>query len=681
MVYGLKATLFDASVLFGVGFLFVWRLILSPGLVSGIDWPYPPEPSQWAILLQTAQTTWTSLSGVFTGSQFTSIQVGDWVAVGYFFSRLGMSGPDYSKFMLLLELFTASFGCYLLLLSMKLSRFASLLGGVAYVSVPMFFDFMTQTGFAGAASVYALYPLTILFFIRGVNSSRPIYLAGFSILSAIFMLGFYPPFGAYLGFPALVLYGAYRFLKFREYKKPIACLVAVIGVGVSTQFYWLLPLFSEHAQTQFSIGLGINSFNLLSGLFFLVSYVQAYENVLLKTPILSLVCYSMLGLALMAMRTKRNVALGFVFITLIAFGASAFSTQMVESGVFFLNIFQDKTKFLIPAALAFVALFAYTADSLTRIKVPAIRILSAMMLVLLLTGYAWPYLAGGQEAQIGNISYPASYQQAADYMAANSQGYNVLWLPAGGDQILIQGQSLQSEAADYYSVLGGGGLAALADKASFAAQFAFVNEFYATNESKGDALAKEAALFNVKYVVDREDVVFSQWATSLNSPVWTRQFDNFSAVLSAGGFKEVASYPSVSIWENPFVLPRIVGASFTEVNPTLYDVTVTNSTSLSLLQTYSPYWLLNGSSPSEVFGYANGWNVTMGNYVISYSPQNAFDLGWSVSLPAFLICAVVLFWALVMGLRDSFHQRALRRNSPASPADQATPSRTEEPQR
>jgi len=751
--------LLPIAILLIVAFAYVAHLMVRPGLISGLDWPFPPEGSHYREYLNGLRYAWTQV-GIFTGARSTFLAVvGNWILLGYFLSEVGLSAEVYSKVTLFAAVVVSGVASYFLLRLGRLSKIASVMGGIVYMSSPIFFDWITLTGMSSIASVYVLFPLMFYSFLKSLSKGRQRFI--FILIATFSVVGVYPVFGIYLSFLFLSAYSVFAVLLSKAKKETLSLiltsLLPILILSVALQAFWLAVAI-QGGETINPGGYDarnwpISSFTLLDVGRLSISYFPAYENVVSSNPVLvatSFIIPAFSYTALLGKKSKLSIFYAIMAISLTLFLASPLSTQLVRDNFLLLGVFRDKSKFLVPVALSYCALFGSAVDSaisalashrlnvvftsgnraLFVLKEKDLKVIFILAMLVLATLYGSPYVASLGRSNFGNVSFPGSYAEVARYIQENSADSKALWLPVGGNQIRLAGQDDVAWTNDFYSMFFPSGLTVLSNRHELIPQFWLSNMFYparsisppnggfeqwqyldgseipsyitpgggdgsiiknsdivydgnysaqvvvppgsigkwymfqlnetftktrclgvatyvdtsqnevqisdgrnyivysfSTSETsvlkespnvrvfhrcqdhgwsfylldvetdwfdtfgclpepvnlfivvRGEGtgyfdaiqgwgtepidypIAKIAGLFNIQYIIDRRDIEYVNWGTTLDSPIWTRKFDEFSRVLQQSGFQKDVDFGNIAVYKNDFVQPKVFSAN------------------------------------------------------------------------------------------------------------------------
>lgn len=555
-----------------VAFVFAAHLLLRPGLISGLDWPYPPARQMWKVYLESILYSWSRV-GVFTGDQSFIVYVNSWVIVNYLVSLIGLSVEIVTKLSLILLLQLAWLSCYVLLRFIRISRLCASLGAFFYASTPVFLDWTSLSGFSGIASVYALFPLTLFFYMKAISTSRISNRIFYCIASAVCMIGVYPIFGIYLGMATLVVYSTLSILFARDRVSVLKLHISAIFLVALLTFVYEVPALLLAIATQAAASPGfynpysqpISEFTVLDVITTRVSYYPAYERVSQSVPLLILAVILVPSAGYLTLTCKKSRMLltsALLAIVYIGFLSSPLSTELIRHNFLLMGIFRDKSKMVIPIILIdCVLLSEFFNLILHKKKNVGFKILITMVLMLLLASYSSPWPVSLQSSGFGNIVFPKAYYETYDFLQNRSTGYSTIWLPFGQNQINLEGSTL-SEVNDFFSMMTPSGLNVLNKRYWFVAQFWLSNLFY---NPSNFSLAKVAGVFNIKYIVTRNDITFAQWGTSLDSPIWGRQF-NLTPIVDEAGFMKTLDLGQATVWMNPWALPRVYPATYLVVS-------------------------------------------------------------------------------------------------------------------
>ncbi len=470
--------------------LFARRLLLTPGLISGLDWAFPPTSSQSIYAIRSIEYAWTSI-GVFSGEpSLSSLTAGNWYFLGYVASLVGMSTETYSKLSLLFLLSASGISMFFLLQSLKLNMAARLVGSIAYMTSPIFVDWITLTGMGSIASTYALLPAAFYFFNKSI--SRKNSSAAYSILAGFALAGLYPVFGIALGLMLLLPYMMFKLRNLERKRNALwyfRSLGIAIAVAAGSQFFWILSLFAADVQSigvfstqTLQLNAPINSLRLFG------SYLPAYENFMSMNAVTIFLtflppAFVFLPIAIknLSQRSKDMVFFAALAVAILLFVTSSVGAILIQRNVAYLGIFRDTSKLLLLAAISYGVLLSFHTDSLlARVKSWPQRIIVCVLILLVLLPWAAPYIWGiATEGFISNVSFPSSYDGAYAWLSNKSADSKALWLPLGGLQVRSGAPQGLPWTIDFYSIYSSsGGLSTLSNRFELIPQFWLSNFFY-----------------------------------------------------------------------------------------------------------------------------------------------------------------------------------------------------------
>lgn len=289
-------------------------------------------------------------------------------------------------------------------------------------------------------------------------------------------------------------------------------------------------------------------------------YLRLYEDLLVRIPASFIASFAFPALAFAALLTrnrKRDIAFySLAAAVSIAFYSFPVGWYLVQKNILFLGIFRDLSKVLLVASFCYCALFAFSVDNVysrlasRRKKLTALAVTSLMVM-----SYVFPLSSGQMATKNGivNFTWPSGYEKALGFVKEKGCDYKVLWLPTGTFSVRYPGYVQQF--TDFYGELSTppGAVIGLVERVNMVADLWLLNQLWLPGNG-----TRLLGLFNVKYVINRQDITSLNWFTTYSSPVWLRSPsvpDGF--LLSGGNLKQVQDFDGTVVYENTNNLPKI----------------------------------------------------------------------------------------------------------------------------
>ena len=216
------------------------------GLDSGTDFHRGKEPVMEKIR-QLDQSMWNPKMGGYPESEDLR-----WRYFPTYLIYLTTSFHRYIGWRYILTAFLAGCGMFLYLRGLNLGRWASLWGGVAFMSAPTFLSF-TFAGHYAKMAVIALFPFMCLLLEKGMDRGRPIFFAG---LAALIGLAVYSPhlqmlyyalwgIGFYFFFKLITLYAAGADRRRLLSRTALFAGAVALGLGLGSEGLWPSYFYSK----------------------------------------------------------------------------------------------------------------------------------------------------------------------------------------------------------------------------------------------------------------------------------------------------------------------------------------------------------------------------------------------------------------------------------------------------
>ena len=216
------------------------------GLDSGTDFHRGKEPLIEKIR-QLDQSMWNSKMGGYPESEDLR-----WRYFPTYLIYLNTTFHRYIGWRYILTAFLAGWGMFLYLRGLNIGRWASLWGGVAFMSAPTFLSF-TFAGHYAKMAVIALLPFMFLLLEKGMDRGRPIFFAG---LAALIGLAVYSPhlqmlyyalwgIGFYFLFKLITLHAAGAGHRRLLSRTALFAGAVALGLGLGSEGLWPSYFYSK----------------------------------------------------------------------------------------------------------------------------------------------------------------------------------------------------------------------------------------------------------------------------------------------------------------------------------------------------------------------------------------------------------------------------------------------------
>lgn len=620
-----------------------------------------------------------------------------------YFYKVGASGVILQAAVFFLLISTGVFSLYFLLketladqLSKNRLELLSFLGALFYLLNPFSMVQIWGRGLYTQFFSFAIVPVFLYLFIRGLKKSRFFYGIAAAFLTAIFSTAFRHP-----GTVITVWAGAMIYLIFFIFKQGInkknilfslSFFFITLVAWVLFNFFWVYPLYRSGGETYsifFNKSFGDNiailqgvSRNAPFGAVIRLTHEgfvyinKFYGNIYLSIPFLLISWFIPLIAILSWRRFKKFTYFGFylpffLVSLFISLGTNpplgwllTWLFQLVPPLQALRNPYE---KFGINLLIAYIPFLMLGLDTLSgkiehKINKKVGEFIILVGIIILCVIYVWPLwtgqFAGGIKINPW-VKVPNYYKEVNDWLNAQGGEFKVLELPlnpGSGIRYTWDYPFAGLEPSEY-----------LFDKQSISHDL-LVNRGYFNgllenfNQEKipnsatdanfdNGSLIDNLSKLNVKYIILHKDIDV-KYNNSSSSAVFENVLKNEEKIKKVINFDKLDIYQA----EIPSYIAEIfaekVNLTFTKINPTLYQIKVTDAKApynIMLLQQFDRNWELsinNETLPSheQTLGYANSWRVDKnGSYSlqIRFRLQDYVDLGIRVSVYAVLFAFIV----------------------------------------
>jgi len=594
-----------AFAISALAFIYVHRLVLTPGIISGFDWGIPPERYHLEFMFSRRLWSWW-YDPAFTGfpANTNGLSALSYDALLYLESFFGLNGEAISKIMLVSVLAFSGISSYCLLKHLKLTFLARISGAIFYMSLPVMVDWLVVLGPASIVTTYALFPATFLFYLKSLSAQGN--RLKWCILASLTSTGVYPVFGIILSSFVFLTHTMWMILvstrRFEVIKRHLITLGIIFLIAFVTQFWWVQSLLFTHWQQELGSmvqSIGNYPTNLLYSFGLMGHYHPVYESYLieLKIPLLAIFAYPMLAFSSILYRRDRETWFFSVLALLfIVFWGTQWGSALVESNFLLLGVFRDMSKVAAIPSLCYTILSARVIDKMIRkAKTDRRKILVTILLIILILAYIEPRLRGDLiSSPPQNIFWSSGWSFATDFTKQQPGDFKTLWVPTGsyamGRGI---GTNWVSCAADLYGIYSPkpGVVVGHSQRPVLVPEYWLTNLFFprkfspsasqtiplestsseiawkwnGSNVQQGSSLSKILGLFNVQYLICRNVSSFN-WLTTYSSPVWERNSVaemNYlkNRIKADPNLTKIHEVGDVSIFNNTNNLPHFFGTS------------------------------------------------------------------------------------------------------------------------
>ena len=331
----------------------------------------------------------------------------------------------------------AGFSIYALSRYFVRSYIANLSSVAMYIYNPWIVD-RILSGHISLLIAYALTPLTLLLYFKGINEGGLKLIIQSSLLLALIISISYHL--APLVILVILIY-PFRARRLKSILKTYRLTVATILPAILLNSYWIttFPMVSESIRSSVSI-VDIESLSAESNIinvlrlhgYFWSGWWRLFESIL--PPILRGLWW---GLSLLPLITLiptyiRGVKLPILIVAIYSILAVGLNwpfqpiNKFLYENIPFYNIYRDPNKFVSMNCLAYSISTAYTIDWLSRFRLK--HIATSTLLILLLLN-SWPLLTGDLCGYLQPYSFPRDYIDFDCWLQSRDGDFRILWLP------------------------------------------------------------------------------------------------------------------------------------------------------------------------------------------------------------------------------------------------------------
>ena len=431
-------------VFVGVGIAIVLWIFLPVGIYLGGDWTVPATPYQSKKLFH--PYLWNSAVNFGQPSLITPLVLPFSLLI-YFTVSLGLPVEYLGKIILTVCFLTAYFFQCDLLRYFKFGNFASIVGGIIYITTPIFFNYSLM-GWYFALFAMALFPLATKWLCKAVQQDDAFYTIGVAFLWALATLQSQSIVWFPLIFIAIGIYLVCDGESVKVYLKKIGLIFLTYVLLCS---YWWIALIvfqdinvTDNSIVKSSVSLGssahynaVTAFRLWGSLFnfqYETSLLNGWTFGAWLLPITSII-------AIIYSERRLAIAIGFL----------AFVVPIV---IFFLQnnvdiliaipgsaLIRHLSRFTTLTSFAYALLIGIFFDSIAKIKDSQKRKFSLFTITVVLILSVWPWWTGefeniqnrpiGKDFRFRTQEFPRDYYEVEKFFRKIDWASRVLYLPYG----------------------------------------------------------------------------------------------------------------------------------------------------------------------------------------------------------------------------------------------------------
>lgn len=624
---------------FLISVIALFRLLITPGVVSQGDWGIPLTESAAMHYFISGFYIWqlNGFGGPGSGLSYFNF-------IYPLLSPLGFYGGGMIKALSVGYLFLSGTGMYFLVREQGPGRAASFISGLVYMLSPMVLDQLVY-GWINYLMGYTLLPFFLLLLVKFIKKRdvryaliaggiealalwRPSEIVTYTLLSLVFT----------------IIYG-YRSRIIRGLLFTLASTAIALASNV---YYFYPPSFSGTLEGASSSGSFLGSFVQyhritsmpvllrLGGLYMNSIYASYFTS--WSMPFLYII---LILVPIAILLNWRNRAAYFflasyllLFLGYFVYTNYSFFVYRIPYGV----IFEGLNPLLFPGAIGLAGLAGYSVEGLLRKK--RTRTI-AFIVFFIVAVWAYPWWTGqfvgpqtsGIPQRLSLYSVPEAYLDWSKTLNA-TQGF-VLYYPGGSYVVTDYGNFTHAENGVIFT--GTNDLPPLSQDISTVITFWIISGHNATNV---------LGQLGIRYFVIYPNVYGVYNVTKI-----TEALNESRGIEIAGGLK------GVYVYKVPQARPIIYsssGLTMISSSPAEYTVRAEGPSRITLLQSYSPQWVAyaNGTElrnqQTSIYGFSfNSWTMNgAGTYSVKiiYEPQMVYEAYLAASFMAFFgsILATVL---------------------------------------
>lgn len=515
------------SLFFIIVFLLLNDVLLEGGNIMGGDWSLPVTQIQANTYFDGIGMTWGDFGNFFGMRQISLTSMPLQLTIKLFLI-LGINIITFQKILLVGIFISAAYAMYSLLIFLSVRIYIAILGGIVYITTPLFFDY-TIMGWIFVLLVMAILPYATQCFIRSVREESVSQTIIAGILYSISVIQAQSLFWFMIVFILLGLMVVQSKRTFIYYARSLG-VIAVIFLALNA--YWLLGmiLVSSALVTQTDIVNSAVSLGTL-GHFSPIEIIRLfgslfnyqYETIIADhiIVILSSFVLSIGAFGALFMRQLKREIISFLVIALVpvAFYILNFHRDILLH-IPFSNIIRDFARFTVLSTFAFSVLFGIFINYLLQQKKTIQNgIVYGLIILWFLSIYPWwsggltDWRSGpGSDMRLRTKQFSEDNYIIESIFARKNLDQKALFLPLGGtldfeDDEKFHGmfQEAQDVFAGYSPIPG---VLGISDRNA-----GYLEDYISFLRSNGGKNILDAIqLTNSHYIVLRENVVWKNKA-------------------------------------------------------------------------------------------------------------------------------------------------------------------------
>ncbi len=431
---------------------FYRRIIFSSGVILGSDWSLPSTAIQMKEELKNELTTWSNQGDLFGFRQTLPIYISFGI-LAKIFLVLGITGPIYTKLLVILLSALSGYSLYLLAKFLKLAELPSVLAGIFYITAPIFFNYAI-IGWIFVLLALVLLPMATRYFIESVEKNN---------LKYTLYTGFIYAFSAIQ--PQSIVWFMIVFLISGIYliRDKKSCLIYLKNITILTLIffflnaYWLLGLLLLPDKNVLGSGLLNTIGSLGASKFFFPSniirlwgglYNYQYEIAIINFH-LSDTSFIVPALAFISILVKkyRRLVITFWIISLVPMVMYFFKfDRNLLSGLPFANLIRDFPRFTVLSTFGYALLIGIAVNYLLlkykkqrqKIWFAYLGLAAFLVWILYLSPWwmgeiaKWGILDDCSDIRLRTKDFPKEYEEVEKILAREKGDQKALFIPIKG---------------------------------------------------------------------------------------------------------------------------------------------------------------------------------------------------------------------------------------------------------
>lgn len=570
-----KNLIFFAAYLL-ISFLLLNKIFLTSGIILGGDWSLPIDFSQSQSFFNFCSSTWTNS---FFGINNLGINNFPFALFIRFFSII-LSPSLLTKIILVILYSFGGFSLYLLSTSLGLRSFASFLGGVIYITSPIFFNY-TIMGWIYILIFLSFLPFIVKCFISYIkeNNKNAIILA--SILASFTMMQSQSIIWLIIIFIFLSLFLVENRESFLRYLKAFLIIISLV---IFINCYWLLPIIIFPDKTQLGsdiinsvVSLGItehfypiNIIRIFGGL-----YNFSYETIVNNKglPFFSFILPFFTIVSLLINKYKKLV-IPLWLIALIPFFMYLLNfNRNILLFIPFSNVIRDFARFTVLSTFSYSILAAITLNFFANDigeRTKKIKVLWLFFIVVLFISI-FPWWSGemfdwqnsnGADIRLRLKNFPKEYFKVEENFSKKKLDQRIFYLPIGGTVAFEDDSKFLGSFHETQDIFAGfspfPGVIGLSDRS-----MGYVTDYVnVLRKNLNEKLVETLEPINVKYFVVRKNMVIDNKKEIL---------DNFNTDVINGKLETYFEGDKILVYAKRNFLPHFYVPEETSVSNNKLD--------------------------------------------------------------------------------------------------------------